>query len=707
MSIITIARSSSRRKVLSFSTVEAQKALTHQLSEDMRKIQQQFVAACGGSFAQGQALPPDEKGQIKKVYGDRFPGPFDISKLKVRTPKPIYNATICVPSSGVTRLAVIDLDNHTPPNTEAWKQINTQNMGAAQTIMDRLRQNEKLHPILIRSGGGVGYQILIRWDDPQPIPAVSLMLKSVAEGFVAEKYPVDNPGADYGKAIDIPGQRSSSLVRKTTKDIGWEPSPAIHDSWIRAADQRKAMERSYDRQDVQPELVKECLKRIPRPDIGDERFKVVVAAFRAGGAGVKDAVVEWWNPGVHLAEKTPRAHREFLGKLAKAQAKAAQSEGAGLGSLIALAKEADPTFSAARKPPVSPALKLVPLGQIPIEELHSEPIVKKAIYAGHVTMIYGPSGGGKTLFGVALACSVACGVPVLYQPTVKSKVGYYAIEAPASVIKRCHAWCDRYPDRREEVMANLSVSRALLRLATDKRTLSPDVDAIIADVRENGIRMVIFDTLARTMTGLDENSAMDAGVVMEGMQKIVNETGACVVFIHHTGKDMTIGFRGSNSIGAAAQDHLFVTDGETPEGVHYRVSISHSKDGEAREVGFFKAEGYLFARAPTTFTEDEWVPVLVPIADKPESFKEREKGAVKAGQNKPSPAKGTNKEKIIAVVRDFPGGISREALANELAMKTEGQRKALRTYLGRLANEGWVILEGEGRVLPGPELLPV
>jgi len=80
-----------------------------------------------------------------------------------------------------------------------------------------------------------------------------------------------------------------------------------------------------------------------------------------------------------------------------------------------------------------------------------------------------------------------------------------------------------------------------------------DTDRLICAIR--GMRrapiLVVFDTLARSMLGGDENSSKDVGVVIGNAGRIQRETGAAVLFVHHSRKDGEVE-RGSSALRGAA-----------------------------------------------------------------------------------------------------------------------------------------------------------
>ena len=68
--------------------------------------------------------------------------------------------------------------------------------------------------------------------------------------------------------------------------------------------------------------------------------------------------------------------------------------------------------------------------------------------------------------------------------------------------------------------------------------------------------LVVIDTLARAMMGGDENSAQDVGAFNNAVQALIASTGACVLILHHTGKDKTRGPRGSSALQGAIDTEI-------------------------------------------------------------------------------------------------------------------------------------------------------
>jgi hypothetical protein len=96
--------------------------------------------------------------------------------------------------------------------------------------------------------------------------------------------------------------------------------------------------------------------------------------------------------------------------------------------------------------------------------------------------------------------------------------------------------------------------------------LDPDADTprLIATIQREAadmdgpVKLIIIDTLARAFAGGNENASEDMGLLVQNMDQIRAETGACVLFIHHSGKDQAKGARGHSSLRAALDTEIEV-----------------------------------------------------------------------------------------------------------------------------------------------------
>ncbi|ADB74235.1 AAA family ATPase [Geodermatophilus obscurus] len=158
-------------------------------------------------------------------------------------------------------------------------------------------------------------------------------------------------------------------------------------------------------------------------------------------------------------------------------------------------------------------------------------LVLDALPRGVVFQLVGPTDSFKSFVGLDLALSVANGIPWMgHGCTQRGRVVYIASEGSADLGVRIDAWLAAHPDEDDEDLAwSLEVGLNLLDDAV--------VAAIVDNLADANVDLVIFDTQQDHMIGGDENSAKDINRLVDALRKIQRATGAVVGIVHHTGWD--------------------------------------------------------------------------------------------------------------------------------------------------------------------------
>ena len=165
-----------------------------------------------------------------------------------------------------------------------------------------------------------------------------------------------------------------------------------------------------------------------------------------------------------------------------------------------------------------------------------------------LSVVFGPPSGGKSFTVLDLCCSIDSGT-LWHGRKVKQKpVLYLAAEGQAGMLKRIEAW----KQRRKVDLPTFALlpMPCLIDEDSQRREL---INMITELPQKPGI--IVLDTLARSMTG-DENSTSDMGKVVIAAGILIEETGAQVIIIHHTGKDEARGPRGAIAL-TGATDSMF------------------------------------------------------------------------------------------------------------------------------------------------------
>lgn len=195
-------------------------------------------------------------------------------------------------------------------------------------------------------------------------------------------------------------------------------------------------------------------------------------------------------------------------------------------------------------------------------------LLQKASYA----IAYGPPGGGKTFTLLDLAYHIAAGKEWMGHKVHGGPVLYLPFEGGGGLIKRAQALRQKYGDA--DVPFFIAPASFNLRELAGRQVLA----SIIADLPEKPVLLVI-DTLARALMGGDENSAQDVGAFNSAVAALIESTGACVLIVHHSGKNQNAGARGSSALLGAIDTELQISDN--------RVTASKQRDVEiGAPIGF-------------------------------------------------------------------------------------------------------------------------
>lgn len=170
-------------------------------------------------------------------------------------------------------------------------------------------------------------------------------------------------------------------------------------------------------------------------------------------------------------------------------------------------------------------------------------LVKHAIPADEVGMMFGASGTFKSFLAVDLAGHVAHGLNWLGRRTTQGDVLYIAAEGGTGMYGRFCAW---HKARR------LHYEKAPIRVMPVAIDLTQDVRRVVDAVKSSGLqpRLIIVDTMSQTFAG-EENSAQEVAAYLKALGGGLREAwGSSVLILHHTGHNVTERPRGSSTMRA-------------------------------------------------------------------------------------------------------------------------------------------------------------
>lgn len=305
-----------------------------------------------------------------------------------------------------------------------------------------------------------------------------------------------------------------------------------------------------------------------------------------------------------------------------------------------------------------------------------------------MSVIYGESNSGKSFFAMDMALRVALGWQWQGKDIEGGAVLYLACEGGKGIQNRIAAF-------REAHEVTSTPPFAVVPSSVNLRDHDGDTGAVIRtaaamkDRTGKAVRLIVVDTLARAMAGGEENSSMDMGAVVRSCDAIRAATGAHVMLIHHSGKDMARGARGHSSLRAATDTEIEVARGEDGTAV---ATTKKQRDlpGEATFGFRLKPVELGIDRRGNPVTSCVVEPTDAPASAKPKvTLSDEQKAFLEALRN----ALVQHGETVVPIDGMAPiTAVGRNHLRNHLvqagfldsATATNNQRATLSKYLNKL-----------------------
>lgn len=211
-------------------------------------------------------------------------------------------------------------------------------------------------------------------------------------------------------------------------------------------------------------------------------------------------------------------------------------------------------------------------------------LIEGLIPAQGLVIPYGPPKAGKTFIVLAMALHIAAGMDWEGKPTRQGAVVYVVGEGLGGFATRLAVMRHAYGI---PIDAPFFVIPRAVNFREDK-----EVVQLVKLIRQAvpasmPVALTVIDTLARAMPGVDENSAQEVGLVIARCDAVKDELTCTVMPVHHTGKDVERGMRGTNAI-AGAVDASFLV--QTAGKGKVRVINDNQKDGEPHRPMIFHME---------------------------------------------------------------------------------------------------------------------
>lgn len=284
------------------------------------------------------------------------------------------------------------------------------------------------------------------------------------------------------------------------------------------------------------------------------------AELDAGAEGIEEAVKN------EVQSKYDEHERHVLAAREKVRREREEAEISGQ-----LTPEADLFLTARLKPRISEAHDFQPVVRTPI--------VQGLFFRNSLTWVAGRSGTFKSFVTADLAFRHGQEDMDFHGMRMTSGRSLLVVaEGSASYADRKTAW---EKEHGREVK-NVSIYPAPLQLGDTLKEM-PALLAYLKEEEDAGrpFTLILFDTQAMCTVGIDENTS-EMNLVINVLHRVREVSGACVMVVHHFGKDKRAGMRGSSMIHAAA-DTVCVLKRDD-DSMDVKLSTSQADEGKQKDA---------------------------------------------------------------------------------------------------------------------------
>lgn len=278
------------------------------------------------------------------------------------------------------------------------------------------------------------------------------------------------------------------------------------------------------------------------------------------------------------------------------------------------------------------------------------PLIEGVLFKDSLAWLYGKPGSGKSLVALDISGCVAGGLPWNLRESTRGTVLYLVAEGTAGMRRRVRAW---------EHNTRIPMDGVTFLPTAVQLLHGTDMGALVLLVKELSPSLIVVDTQARCTIGANENDNGEMGKVVEAADRLREASGACVLMIHHSGRNGE-NLRGASAFDGAATSVLKVTQNDG----YVEVHCEKQKDARDFDTVFLKM-------APAL----ESVVLVNRLADP----------ATSADLSK-------NEKKVLETMRDsFPSSL---ATRRQIQEASELPVSSVYALVGRLETKGYLRQDG-------------
>lgn len=293
-------------------------------------------------------------------------------------------------------------------------------------------------------------------------------------------------------------------------------------------------------------------------------------------------VAEGWGPGIDPSTWVMPSRSRPDAAVAAAAAVSTEAERAAvLAAQLAedaaksaqQAQERDQAYDAAARFDAWRSERILTLDQLRSMPKPEPLLGENILFTGTNAWLLGAPGCYKSFVALAWSCCIATGTPWLSHRASLRKVLYISLEATSGLTDRVDAWAEHTPSADRALLdANLTVIKEL--------NLSEDFDRamFLEAVQVARYGLVVIDTQARAVVGVNENDKHEMDPFISLLTKAAQTSGATTLTVHHSPKGDQNPFRGSGSIEGAADSAFWI---KKTDNLRLDLNFYRQKDTES------------------------------------------------------------------------------------------------------------------------------
>ncbi len=202
-----------------------------------------------------------------------------------------------------------------------------------------------------------------------------------------------------------------------------------------------------------------------------------------------------------------------------------------------------------------------------------EPLIPGLLYNDSPAWLFGRPGCGKSFVALDIAGCIGAGEPWQgYGPVKQGTVLYLVAEGASGIKQRVRAW---------EASTRCKMTGVQFLPVAVQASNAPAWTALVSLAAEMRPALIVIDTQARISVGMEENSNTEMGQLVDRIERLRKASAACVLTIHHTGRD------GDHLRGAVAIDGAATTTIKVEKDQEI-LTISNPKQKDAPEFDPFR-----------------------------------------------------------------------------------------------------------------------